>query len=73
MLEIIITVMCLGDDLEIMGRARKLSERVLTHENLLKIQLKVNKLEKKGSEKTGTFFLKMGKVESDIRTLSSLD
>ena len=64
MLEIIITGMCLGNGLEIMGRARKLSERVLAHENLLKIQLQVNK-----SEKKGTFFLKMRKVASDIRTL----
>lgn len=37
--------------------------RILTHENFVKIQLRIHK-----SEKRGTFFLKMKNVASDIQT-----
>ena len=42
------------DNLEILSRVRKLLKRALTHENFLKIELKINKYEKKD-----TVFLKM--------------
>ena len=51
-----------GGNLEIKGRVRKLLKRALAHENLLKIQLKIN-----CSEKEAIFVLKMRKVRSDIR------
>ena len=49
--------------LEIMKRVRKMLKRALAHENFLKMQLRINRPEKKG-----TFFLKVRKVASDIFT-----
>ena len=48
-----------------MGRVCKLLRRAPTHENDLKIKLKINKHEKKG-----TFSLEMWNLESDIWALN---
>ena len=57
-------IMLSGDNLEIMGKVRKLSKRSLAHENFLLIQHKFNKSEKK------VFFLKIRNVLSNIYMLN---
>lgn len=53
------------EPLEIIDRVEKLIKRALAYENLLHMQLTINK-----SKKKGTFSLKMRKVVSNIQKLS---
>ena len=48
-----------------MGRIGKLLKKAFAHENVLKIQFKINK-----SKKKGTFFLKTRNIASDILMLN---
>ena len=57
--------MCPVEPLEIIDRVEKLIKRALAYENLLHMQLTINK-----SKKKGTFSLKMRKVVSNIQKLS---